>query len=121
MQLPTAAVRRCEVLPEKRMVDVSYPARGMSYSSSASERELTAAVELERGLELDVLLGSLRLRIRLFGGVQAGYVRLMMFCMVQGHNLARDVWLEGLCGDYQRHVWTYELGKASTGMETNVR
>lgn len=50
------------------MVDVPYPPE-MSQSSVASEFELTTAVELERGLEFDVLLGGLCLGIRLFSGV----------------------------------------------------
>lgn len=57
---------------------------------------LTTAVELERGLKLDLLLGALCLRVRLFGGVEAVDVRLVVLRVVELHNLARDVRLEGL-------------------------
>lgn len=59
---------------------------------------LTTAVELERSLEGDPLLGSLRLRVGLLGSVEGVHVSLMMLLVVKLHDLAGDVGLEGIVG-----------------------
>ena len=78
-ELPAPARLRREVLPEERVVDVA------------------PAVELERGLEADALARRGGLGVRVLGSVQAVHVRLVVLRVVQLHDLARDVRLEGLC------------------------
>ena len=58
---------------------------------------MAPAVELERGLEADALAWRGGLGVRVFSGVQAVHVRLVVLRVVQLHDLARDVRLEGLC------------------------
>lgn len=57
---------------------------------------LTSAVEFEGSLELDALLGGLRLRIRLLSSVQAIDVGLVVFRVMQIHNLPRNMRLQCL-------------------------
>jgi hypothetical protein len=76
--------------------------RGVSHLSCAvlspcsPHSTRTSAVELERRLQLDLLLGALGGGVRLLGGVQAGDVRLVVLAVVQLHDLCRDVRFEGL-------------------------
>ncbi len=81
-ELTAALGLRREVLPEERVVDVA------------------AAVELEGGLELDLLLGCCGFGVCLLGSVEAVHVCLVMLAVVQLHYLARDVRLKGLVRAY---------------------
>jgi hypothetical protein len=78
---------RCQVFPKQRMVDMS------------------STVELDRGLKGDQLSdGRWGLRLRGEGGdggfrsVEVGYVRLVVFGMVELHDVLDDMRLEGLGG-----------------------
>ena len=67
----TAALRLGrQVLPKERVVD------------------MPAAVELECGLELDLVLGGGRLGVGLLGGVEAVDVGLVVLAVVEFHDLA---------------------------------
>ncbi|CAG8587315.1 13967_t:CDS:2 [Acaulospora colombiana] len=62
------------------------------------QRGLTATVELDGGLESDPLLGGAGSRIGLFSLVQGVDIGLMVFLMVEDHDLLDNVWLEGIVG-----------------------
>ena len=51
---------------------------------------LTSTVELQSGLELDLLLRAGSLGVRLLSSVQAVDIRLVVLGMVESHNLERE-------------------------------
>lgn len=63
------------------------------------QREVrTTAVEPERGLESDALLGSAGLGVGLLCGVEGGHVGVVVLLVVKLHDLPGDVGLEGVVG-----------------------
>ena len=77
-ELASTLAARGEVLPEEGVVDVA------------------AAIELERGLEADAVARGDSLGVRVLGGVEAVHVRLVVLQVVQLHDLAGYMRLEGL-------------------------
>lgn len=72
---------RGEVGPEERVIDVP------------------STVELEGSLERDPLLCVVGFDICFFSGVQTRYIGLMMFGVMEFHDLLWDIWFEGLLSD----------------------
>ena len=56
----------------------------------------TSSVEFESSLESNSLLGGRCFGVRRLSSVQRGDVSLMMFGVVESHDLGRDVGLEGI-------------------------
>ena len=56
----------------------------------------TSAVELERRLEVYLLLDGLTFRVLLFSGIQAVNIRLMVLRVVQRHDLLGDMRLKSV-------------------------
>lgn len=72
-----------------------------SKRKSGGEEARTAAIELQRALQLDLLLHVRGLGVGLLGGVEPVDVRLVVLGMVQVHDLLRDVGFESLCRIYE--------------------
>lgn len=62
----------------------------------------TPAIELERRLEFYLLLHGRALGVLLLGGVEPRDIRLVVLRVVEGHDLLRDVRLEGVVCVRQR-------------------
>lgn len=97
-ELATALLHRREVLPEQRMVDVPFRANvredGCIKSVSRARKILlTSAIELERGLESDLVAGRRRLDVCLFGCVEAVHVGLVVLRVMKIHDFGSNVWL----------------------------
>lgn len=56
----------------------------------------TSAVKFQCSLELNVLLRGRRLGVGLLGSVETTNISLVVLCVVESHDLARDMRLEGL-------------------------
>jgi len=87
LQLTTGTTlfgRGSEVLPEKRVVD------------------MPSAVELDSGLKSNTFLRGGGQCVRFLGGVKGVDVGLVVFCVMKGHDLLRDVGLESLVGIWER-------------------
>lgn len=81
LELSTALFGRGKVLPEERVVDV------------------TTTVELDGALKLDLLADIVAgdgLVVSLDGVVKVGDVKLMVLCVVDGHDLLGDGGLKGI-------------------------
>ncbi len=81
VKLSTAVTGGSQVLPEERVVDV------------------TTTVELDSGLKLDLLLDVVARDgrvVSLDGVVKVVDVKLVVLCVVNGHDLLRDGGLEGV-------------------------
>ena len=100
LELSTTLALRRKVLPEQRVIDVTYmrPRNALRLSEHNNSNLRTSAVELERGLKKDLLLRRGCLRKALLSRVQTVHVGLVVLAVVQLHNLARDVRLERVVG-----------------------
>lgn len=99
LKLSTAFFGRGKVLPEERVVDV------------------TTTVELDGALKLDLLADIVAgdgLVVSLDGVVKVGDVKLMVLCVVDGHDLLGDGGLEGI-------VSVRKLGQSVLGHFCDVR
>lgn len=57
---------------------------------------LTASVELDSSLERNLVLVGRSLVVCLFCCIQTINIGLVMLLVMEGHNLLRDIWLQGL-------------------------
>lgn len=81
---------------ERRGMDGSTMKRKRGGSKRRSGKARTTAIELQRALQLDLLLHVRGLGIRLLGGIEPVDVRLVVLGMVQSHDLLGDVRFESL-------------------------
>lgn len=72
-----------------------------SKRESGGEEAHTAAIELQRALQLDLLLHIRGLGVGFLSSVEPVDVRLVVLGMVQVHDLLRDVGFESLCRIYE--------------------
>ena len=95
----------------------------VSARGGEEEHGRTTAVELERRLKSDALLGVMRFGVRLFSGVEAVDVGLVVLRVVEGHDLLVDVGLEGVVavGEGREGVghfaWLFALRVRGCGWE----
>ena len=77
----------------------------VSARGGEEEHGRTTTVELERRLESDALLGVMRFGVRLFSGVEAVDVGLVVLRVVQRHDLLRDMGFKSLsfCRNLRHH------------------
>ena len=98
------------------MVDMPYHISSLSSSSSRRKREpRTTPIKLERSLQPNPLLRTLRLRIRLLSTIQPIHIRLVMFGMMKRHDLFGDVWFERVVGVVQGWEGVDEGGAEAGG------
>jgi hypothetical protein len=86
---------RSKILPEERVVDVTW-FMASEYKKSIEMGGLTATVELVGGLKRNPLARSRCRNQRLFSGIEAVYIGLMMFLVMEGHDLLTDEGFESI-------------------------
>ena len=93
-QLASLGVRRGKILPEQRMVDMAYAK--LYYRELKEETPLTSTVELECGLQSNVIFRGRGLGVRFLSRVQTVDIGLMVLFVVKSHDFLANVRLESL-------------------------